>query len=129
MPVVVDHQHLGYLAADREAPVDALETGQRLARGREWNAEKIRHAQRRERVAGVVHARHANAHLAVRAPAHADAEARSVRPRVDDLATPVTRHQPIGGVAFADERRQARRRGVIGADHDQSIERHLLGKV
>jgi hypothetical protein len=127
--VVVDDQHLGHLAADREAPVDALEAGQRLAGGGERHAQEVGHAERGQRVARVVNARHANAHLAVRLAADADAEARAARPGVDYLAAPVARHQAVGGVAFGDERRQARRRGVIGADHDQSIKRHLLGKV
>ena len=52
-----------------------------------------------------------------------------VGPGIQDLAAPVARRQAIGDVALADERRQARRRRVVGADHDQSIERHLVGKV
>ena len=50
-------------------------------------------------------------------------------PGIQDLAAPVARRQPIGGVALADERRQARRSRIVGADHDQSVERHLVGEV
>ena len=114
--VVVDHQDAADLAAHARTggrpPGTAASASPAV---RERDAEEVGHAQRRQRVARVVDARHADARLAVRRAAHADPEAGPVRAGVQDLAAPVARRQAVGDVALADERRQARPRAGLSA--------------
>ncbi len=135
--VVVDHRDAVPLAGLGEAPLDAAETGERLADQIVGNAELARHRDRGGRVQRVVSPRHRQreprdgVHVGPGAVAEDDGKARAAIHVIEAGQA----HVRLGILAIGDDppvldaADQLLHHRMIGAHHRKAVEGHILDEV